>query len=79
VPGPPPDPAVAHVDGAPVELALARNGRYLYAANVDAGVIVNDPDAQTDIQGFRVRSGGRLESIGTFSSMPPSASGLAAW
>jgi 6-phosphogluconolactonase (cycloisomerase 2 family) len=75
-----PGPAVATVDGAPIELALSRNGKFLYVQNVDPGVIVNDPNARMDIQVYRVRRGGRvLNSRGTVSSMPPTTSGIAAW
>jgi hypothetical protein len=79
IPGPPPDPAIEHVDGAPIELALSRDGKFVYAANVDAGVLTNDPNAVTDIQTFKVRSGGRLKSVGTSSPLATTYSGLAAW
>jgi 6-phosphogluconolactonase (cycloisomerase 2 family) len=70
----------ARVQGAPVELALSRDSKFLYAANVDPGVIVNDPNAKTDIEMYKVSTTGKLTSIGTAGSgMPTSTSGNAAW
>ena len=63
------------------DVALSRRSAFLYVLNVDpSAVLTMDPNARSDIDGFRVGSGGSLAPIGTFaaSGLPPSASGLIA-
>jgi 6-phosphogluconolactonase len=67
-------------EGAPTELALSHDGKFLYAVNVDATVLTNDPAAQTDVDIFRVGAGGTLTKIGTGAKgMPTTTSGGVAW
>jgi 6-phosphogluconolactonase (cycloisomerase 2 family) len=74
------NPAATGVMGAPTDISLSRDNKFIYALNVDPGLILNDPNARTDIEGFKVSKTGRLTSIGTFgSNMPTTTSGMAAW
>ena len=73
-------PAVTGVQGAPVELALSRDSKFLYAVNVDPTIIFRDPKARSDIEIFKVGKGGALTSIDTAGSgLPTSVSGIAVW
>lgn len=66
--------------GAPLDLGVARNNKFLYALNVDPGVINHDPTAQTDIDIFTVGKGGKLTKLTTAGTgMPTTTSGLAVW
>lgn len=52
----------------PVDMDLSRDSRFLYVLNGGAGTV----------QGYRIRKDGSLVDIGTFGSLPLSATGLAA-
>jgi 6-phosphogluconolactonase (cycloisomerase 2 family) len=70
----------ATIGGAPLDLGVARNNKYLYNLNVDPGVINHDPAAQTDIDIFKVGKGGKLTKLSTAGKgMPTTTSGLAVW
>ena len=73
-------PAVTGVQGAPVELALSRDSKFLYAMNVDPTIILGDRNARSDIEIFKVGKGGALTSIDTAGrGLPTSVSGIAVW
>jgi hypothetical protein len=61
--------AVTGIAGGPLDLALTRDGRYLYSLNPGNG----------SITGFLVGSGGGLTPTAPVTGIPASANGLAAW
>ena len=66
--------------GAPLEITISHDGKFLYAANVDPGVIANDPNARTDVDIFRIGAGGALTKVGTGATgLPTTTSGGIAW
>jgi 6-phosphogluconolactonase (cycloisomerase 2 family) len=67
------------VIGGPFDIALSSNSKFLYVLNVDPGVIFNDPVARTDIEVFKVKSGGRITRVQTTKQFPTTTSGMAAW
>jgi 6-phosphogluconolactonase (cycloisomerase 2 family) len=70
----------ARTGGAPTELALSHDGKFLYVLNVDVGVVTNDPNARTDVDIFRVGSGATLTKVGTGAQgLPTTTSGGIAW
>jgi 6-phosphogluconolactonase len=73
-------PHAGETQGAPLELTISHDGKFLYAVNVDPGVINKDPNAQTDVDIFRIGTGGALTKVGTGASgMPVTTSGGVAW
>ena len=71
---------VGQTEGAPLELTISHDGKFLYVVNVDPGVIANDPNARTDVDIFRIGSGATLTKVGTGAQgLPTTASGGVAW
>lgn len=70
------------ISGLGGDVALTTGSEFFYALNVDPSAILSkDPNARSDIDGFRVGRDGRLTRIGTFAPggrLPFTSSGLAA-
>jgi hypothetical protein len=62
------------------DVAVTPGSAFLYALNTDpSGILARDPNAHSDIDGFRIRRDGRVTKIGTFGTgrLPFTSSGLA--